>query len=57
MTDERFIVVSEERGQVVMVSTYVHTRETAEELARLHKKATYGDGAQVYVAEVLGRKP
>jgi len=57
MNDERFIVVSEERGQVVMVSTYIHTRETAEELARLHRAATYGDGAHVYVAEVLGRTP
>jgi len=56
MNDERFIVISEQYGQTQMVSTYVHTREAAEELARLHRRAVYGDGCNVYVAEVLERK-
>jgi hypothetical protein len=56
MNDERFIVVSEQYGQVQMVSTYVHTRQGADELARLHRRAVYGENCDVYVAEVLERK-
>jgi hypothetical protein len=56
MNDERYVVISEKFGQVQMVSAYIHTRETAEELARLHKRASYGEGIEVYVAEVLGSK-
>lgn len=54
MNEERYVVISQDYGQVQMVSTYIHTRETAEELARLHRNnpETRGD---VFVAEVLER--
>jgi hypothetical protein len=50
------VAALEQYGQVQMVSTYVHTRQGADELARLHRRAVYGENCDVYVAEVLERK-